>query len=138
MDHKKKSIKAIRHKNKVGYLIFLEFKKKNSSLKITLLHHAASFSLSVEGGRMVKEWDFEAGIFFLNKKKYQTLFLMAIIGLFQCNPWWLPIQKWLKKPTNDTSFHELPICQKKSFGLHDWKITDKVSLLDNSNITIGF
>jgi hypothetical protein len=49
-------------------LIFLDLKKK-SSLIIPFLHHAASFGLSVEGGRMVKEWDFEAGIFFLNLKE---------------------------------------------------------------------
>jgi hypothetical protein len=52
-------------KNKVGYLIFLEF----SSFKIPLLHHAATFGLSVEGGRMGKKWDFEAGFFFLNLKE---------------------------------------------------------------------
>ena len=51
------------HKNKVGYLIVLEFLKKKSSLKITLLHHAASFGLCVERGRMVKEWDFESVFF---------------------------------------------------------------------------
>jgi hypothetical protein len=49
-------------------LIFLDL-KKNSSLKIQLLYHAASFGLSVEGGRMVKEWDFEAGFFFKNLKE---------------------------------------------------------------------
>jgi hypothetical protein len=43
-------------------LIFIDLKKK-SSLRIPLLYHAASFGLSVEGGRMVKEWDFEAGFF---------------------------------------------------------------------------
>jgi hypothetical protein len=41
------------------FVFFCIFKKK-SSLKIPLLHHAASFGLSVEGGRMVKEWDLEA------------------------------------------------------------------------------
>jgi hypothetical protein len=45
------------------YNFFRIFEKK-SSLKIPLLHHAASFGLSFEGGRMVKEWDFEAGFFF--------------------------------------------------------------------------
>jgi hypothetical protein len=50
------------------------------SLKIPLLHHAASFDLSVKGGRMVKEWDFE-----------------AIFGLFQGDPCCLPTQNWLKK-----------------------------------------
>jgi hypothetical protein len=44
-------------------LIFLDLKKK-SCHEIPLLHHGASFGLSVEGGPMVKEWDFEAGIFF--------------------------------------------------------------------------
>jgi hypothetical protein len=51
---------AIRHKTKLVIGFFKIF-KKNSSLKIPLLHHAASFGLSVEGGRMVKESDFEAG-----------------------------------------------------------------------------
>jgi hypothetical protein len=57
---------AIRHKNKVGYLTFLEFKKK-----IQPQHHSPSPCglLSVEGGGMVKEWDFEAGFFFLNLKE---------------------------------------------------------------------
>jgi hypothetical protein len=40
--------------------------KKNSRLKIPLLHHATSFNTEAKGGRMVKEWDFEAGIFFKN------------------------------------------------------------------------
>ena len=29
-----------------------------SSIKTTLLHHAASVNTEAEGGRMVKEWDF--------------------------------------------------------------------------------
>jgi hypothetical protein len=51
--------------------IFYSFRflKKKSSLKIPLLHHAASFNTEAEGGRMVKEWDFEAGIFFKKSKK---------------------------------------------------------------------
>ena len=54
------------HKTKKQSWLFDIFRlfKKNSSLKIPLLHHVASFGLSVEGGRMVKEWDFEAGNFF--------------------------------------------------------------------------
>ena len=35
---------------------------------------------------------------------------MANIGLFQCDPWCLPIQKWLKNATNDISvqdFHNI-------------------------------
>ena len=48
---------------------------------------------------MVKKWDFEAEKYpnkFL-EIKYPTLFLflMAIIGLFQCDPWCLPTQNWL-------------------------------------------
>ena len=31
---------------------------------------------------------------------------MAIIGLFQCDPWCLPTQNWLKNTTNDISLHE--------------------------------
>ena len=31
---------------------------------------------------------------------------MAIIGLFQCDPWCLPTQNWLKNSTNDISIHE--------------------------------
>jgi hypothetical protein len=60
--------------------------KKNSSLKIPLLHHAASFGLSVEGGGMVKEWDFEAGIFLKKSKRiiYLTLFyvLLPLLAFF--------------------------------------------------------
>jgi hypothetical protein len=46
-----------------------------SSLKIPLLHHAAFSGLSVEGGRMVKEWDFETGFFKKKSKRirYPTL-----------------------------------------------------------------
>ena len=31
---------------------------------------------------------------------------MAIICLFQCDPWCLPTQNWLKNFTNDISIHE--------------------------------
>ena len=31
---------------------------------------------------------------------------MAIIGLFQCDPYWLPTQNWLKNTTNDISIQE--------------------------------
>jgi hypothetical protein len=31
---------------------------------------------------------------------------MAIIGLFQCDPWCLPTQKWLKNASNDISIQE--------------------------------
>jgi hypothetical protein len=31
---------------------------------------------------------------------------MAIIGLFQYDPWCLPTQKWLKNATNDISIQE--------------------------------
>ena len=31
---------------------------------------------------------------------------MAIFGLFQCDPWCLPTQKWLKNATNDISIQE--------------------------------
>jgi hypothetical protein len=31
---------------------------------------------------------------------------MAIIGLFQCDPWRLPTQNWLKNATNDISIQE--------------------------------
>ena len=31
---------------------------------------------------------------------------MAIIGLFQCDPWCLPTQNWLKNATNDISIQE--------------------------------
>ena len=30
----------------------------------------------------------------------------TIIGLFQCDPWCLPTQKWLKNATNDISIQE--------------------------------
>ena len=32
--------------------------------------------------------------------------LMAIIGHFQCDPWCLPTQNWLKVATNDISNQE--------------------------------
>ena len=35
------------------------------------------------------------------------LCLMANIGLFQCDPWCLPTQNWLKNATNDISIYEL-------------------------------
>jgi hypothetical protein len=31
---------------------------------------------------------------------------MAIIDLFQCDPWCHPTQNWLKNATNDISIHE--------------------------------
>jgi hypothetical protein len=31
---------------------------------------------------------------------------MGIIGLFQCDPWCIPTQNWLKNATNDISFQE--------------------------------
>ena len=31
---------------------------------------------------------------------------MAIIGLFQCDPWCLPTLKWLKNATNDISIQD--------------------------------
>ena len=42
-------------------ILFSYNQKRKSSLKIPLLHHAASFNNEAEGGCMVKEWDFEAG-----------------------------------------------------------------------------
>ena len=79
---------AIRHKTKFDILFFFDL--ENSSLKIPLLYHAASFNTEAEGGRNVKEWDFEAGKNLENSKKNQItnflLCLMAIIGLFQCDP----------------------------------------------------
>ena len=57
MDHTENTNNDIKHKIKVGYLkITLIF----SSLQIPLLHLAATFNTKAEGGRMVKEWDFEA------------------------------------------------------------------------------
>jgi hypothetical protein len=80
---------------------------KSSSLKIPLLHHAASFNTEAERGRMVKEWDFEAGKKFKNSKITNiVLCLIAIIGRFQCDPWCLPTQNWLKNATNDISILE--------------------------------
>ena len=35
-----------------------------------------------------------------------VLCLVAIIDLFQCDPWCLPTQKWLKSATNDISIQE--------------------------------
>jgi hypothetical protein len=55
--------------NKVVYFILLDLKKKKSSLKIPLLHHAASINTEAEGGRMVKEWNFEAGKKFKDSKQ---------------------------------------------------------------------
>jgi len=67
-------------------LTFFEIFSLFSSLKIPLLHHAASFGLSVEGGRMMMEWDFEAGFFFEKSKriKYLTLsyFLWPLLAFF--------------------------------------------------------
>ena len=65
MDHTEKA-NNVHKTQKQSWLFdfFLDFLKKKFILKIPLLHHAASFSLSVEGGHMVKEWDFEAGFFF--------------------------------------------------------------------------
>jgi hypothetical protein len=65
-------------------LIFLDI-SKYSSLKIPLLHHVASFGLSVEGGCMMKEWNFEAGFFFKSKRIiYPTLFyvLWPLLAFF--------------------------------------------------------
>jgi hypothetical protein len=47
--------------NHISTILDLE---KKSSHKIPFLPHAASFNTEAEGGRMVKEWDFEAGFFF--------------------------------------------------------------------------
>ena len=72
---------AIRHKTKFDILFFY---LENSSLKIPLLYHAASFNTEVKGGRMVKEWDFETGIF----KNEITNFVFMSYGqywLFQCD-----------------------------------------------------
>ena len=82
-------IMAKRHKNKVGYLIFLELKKK-SSLKIPILHHAASFNTEAKGGRMVKEWDFEAGNF-LNglKKSNNQLCFYVLWSLLAFSVWFM-------------------------------------------------
>ena len=47
--------------------------------------------------------------FFLNKKIQISNFvfcLMAIFGLFQGDPWYLPTQNWLKNATNDISIQE--------------------------------
>ena len=58
---------------------------------------------------MVKEWDFEAGFFFKSKRiKYPTLFyvLWPLLAFFQCDPWCLPTQNWLKNATNDISIHD--------------------------------
>ena len=64
---------AIRH---VRYLILLDFKKTIPASKFrsftmrphsTLRPKASSFNTEAEGGRMVKDWDFEAGIFFSKK-----------------------------------------------------------------------
>ena len=59
---------------------------------------------------MVKEWDFDAGNFFKNSKKNQiTNFVFMSYGhywLFQCDPWCLHTQKWLKNATNDISIQE--------------------------------
>ena len=61
---------AIRHKTKLIIGFFLEFKKKIPASK----SHSFTMrppSTEAEGGRMVKEWDFEAGIFFKNSNKTQ-------------------------------------------------------------------
>ena len=88
-----------------------------SSLKIPLLHQAASFNTEAEGGRNVKEWDFEAGKKFKNCKKNQitnfVLYLTAIIGHFQCDPWCLPTHNWLKNAANDISIHEFHYVTRK-------------------------
>jgi hypothetical protein len=45
---------------------------------------------------------------------------MTIIGLFQCAPWCLPTQNWLKNATNDISiqkFHNVARHYVKDTGL---------------------
>jgi hypothetical protein len=47
---------------------------------------------------------------------------MAIIVLFQCDPWCLPTQKWLKNATNDISiqdFHNITRHYVKDTGVDD-------------------
>ena len=77
---------AIRHKNKVEYFIFILL--LFFSPKSCFFYHAASLDTKaegdcrIEGGRMVKEGDFEA------EKKHSSLFLLTFssvsIGVFQC------------------------------------------------------
>ena len=58
----------------------------------------------------MKGWDFEAGKIFKNSKKNQitnlVLCLMAMFGLYQCDPWCIPTQNWLKSGTNDILIQE--------------------------------
>ena len=95
---------AIRHKNKVGYM-FLIYLKKNSSLIIPLLQHAASFNTEVEWGRMVKEWDFEAG---KNKNKISNFVFMSFLYLFlafvRVGSWSLPTHNWLNTSLTTSQF----------------------------------
>ena len=81
----------------------------------------------------MKEWDFEAGNFFKNSKKNLTtnivLCLMAIIGRFQCDPWCLPTQNWLKNATNDISILEF-----HNITRHYVKDTDTISLVTHGSL----
>ncbi len=56
---------------------------------------------------------------------------MAIIGLFQCDPWCLPTQKWLKNATNDISiqkFHNVTRHYVKDTGFFKYCKVKKVTL----------
>ena len=51
---------------------------------------------------------------------------MAIIGLFQCDPWCLPTQNWLKNATNDISiqeFHNVTRHYVKDTGKYNRNLT---------------
>ena len=56
---------------------------------------------------------------------------MAIIGLFQCDPWFLPTQNCLKNATNDISIHEF-----HNVTRHYVKDTDCKSTLLHKHLTI--
>ena len=48
---------------------------------------------------------------------------MGIIGLFQCDPWCIPTQNWLKNATNDISiqeFHNVTRHYVKDTGGNTW------------------
>ena len=91
---------------------------------------------------MVKEWDFEAGKKFKNSKITNiVLCLMAIIGRFQCDPWCLPTQNWLKNATNDISileFHKVTRHYVKDTGKNESKFQNTALLMVAVQIWIDF
>ena len=104
-----KKMCQIKHKNKVGYLIFWNL------LLFFQASKSHSFTLQPPSTLRPKEatwWRSEILRLEFKKSNIQLCFLciMVIIGLFQCGPWCLPTQNWLQVATTDISIlHCKPI-----------------------------